>query len=80
MARLDAILFWLFLTLVVAGLGWAAFAIYKAFKWSDPRDDPDGLRMFLWACAALAGLVLAGMSAAYVLFPIVSHYFFHSAE
>ena len=76
MARLDEILFWLFLTLTIVGIGWSGFAFYKALKWANPKDDPDGIRMFLWACAALVGLVLAGMSAAYVLFPIVSHYFF----
>jgi len=77
MAKLDALLFWGFLLLSVLGLAWAGFAFYRAFKNADFKKDPEGLRMFLWSVAGLFGLIVAGMSAAYILFPIIVHYFFH---
>ncbi len=80
MARLDLILFWGFLTLTLAGLGWTWYAFYKAFKGTTPRTDPDGIKMFFWAVGGLVGLIIAGMSAAYILVPIISHYFFSAGE
>jgi hypothetical protein len=72
MAILDKILFWFFLSLSVIGLGWSAFAFYKALKSVDYKDD--GIRMVLWAFSGLLGLILAGMSIAYILLPIIFHY------
>lgn len=74
MAKLDNLLFWFFLLLGAAGMTWSAFAFYRAFKNADFKKDPDGFRMFLWSVAGLAGLILAGMSLAYILLPIIFHY------
>jgi hypothetical protein len=74
-APIDSLLFWIFLSISVVGLGWSTFAFSRAFRYANPKDDPDGVKMFLWACGGLAGLVCAGMSAAYFLFPLISHYF-----
>ncbi len=76
MAQLDKILFWTFLFIIILGLSWAAFAFYRAFKNADFKKDPEGLRMFFWSLAGLVGLVFAGMAAAYILLPIIIHYFF----
>ncbi len=76
MAQLDKILFWTFLIIIILGLSWSAFSFYRAFKNADFKKDPEGLRMFLWSLAGLAGLVFAGMAAAYILLPIIIHYFF----
>ncbi len=75
MAPLDRILFYFFLTLTIIGLSWSGFAFSRAFRYSNPRDDPDGVRMFMWAAGGLVGLILAGMSLAYILFPLIFHYF-----
>jgi hypothetical protein len=75
LAPIDNILFWIFLVIAVLGLAWSAFAFSRAFRLASPRDDPDGIRMFFWACGGLAGLVFAGMSIAYILFPLILHYF-----
>ncbi len=75
MAPLDNLLFWVFLSTTIVGLGWSAFAFSRAFRYASPKDDPDGVRMFFWACGGLAGLVFAGMSAAYILLPLIFHYF-----
>jgi hypothetical protein len=74
MAKLDSILFWLFLSVIIISLSWSAFAFYRAFKNADYKKDPDGFKMFIWSVAGLAGLIIAGMSAAYILLPIIFHY------
>jgi len=74
MAVLDKYLFWIFLSLIVLSLSWSGFAFYRAFKNADYKKDPEGLRMFLWSSAGLLGLVIAAMSAAYILLPIIFHY------
>jgi hypothetical protein len=35
------------------------------------REKDGELRMFFWAVGSMAGLVVAGMSAAYILLPIL---------
>jgi hypothetical protein len=74
-APLDKILFFIFLTTSILGLGWSWFAFSRAFRCANPRVDPDGVKMFMWACGGLVGLIFAGMSLAYVLFPIINCYF-----
>jgi hypothetical protein len=44
----------------------------KALKVSGERDGD--LKMFLWAVGSLIGLIIAGMSAAYILLPIIFNY------
>ncbi len=75
MGQIDSILFWCFLGIATVSLAWSGFAFSRAFRYASPKDDPDGIRMFFWACGGLAGLVCAGMSAAYILFPLIFHYF-----
>jgi hypothetical protein len=74
MAIIDKYLFWFFLSLIVLSLSWSTFAFHRAFKNADFKKDPEGLRMFLWSVGGLFGLILAAMSAAYILFPIIFHY------
>jgi hypothetical protein len=72
MAVLDKILLWFFLSLSITGIGWSVFSFYKAIKSADHKDD--GIRMVLWAFGGLLGLIVAGMSIAYILLPIIFHY------
>ena len=72
MAILDKILFWGFIGISILSLCWSGFAFYRAMKAADYKDD--GFRMFLWAAGAMAGLVIAGMSIAYILLPILFYY------
>ncbi|MFN0157931.1 MAG: hypothetical protein ACKVRP_07650 [Bacteroidota bacterium] len=73
MARLDIILTIVFSTLALGGLAVAILCFRKAMKVSGQKDGD--LKMFVWAAIALLGLVIAGMSAAYILLPIL---FFHT--
>ena len=72
MAILDKILFWSFIGISVLSLTWSVFAFYRAMKAAEYKDD--GFKMFLWAIGALVGLVIAGMSVAYILLPIIFYY------
>jgi len=76
MAKLDNILFWIFLFISIISLSFSAFSFYRAYKNADFKIDPEGVRMFLWSLGGLAGLIIAGMSAAYILLPIIFHYSF----
>jgi hypothetical protein len=71
-AILDKLLIWIFTGLSLLSLAWSIFAFYRAMKAVDLKDE--GFRMFLWAAGGLVGLVVAGMSAAYILLPIIFHY------
>jgi hypothetical protein len=73
MGNLDLILAIGFGALALVGLATAAFCFRKAMKVSGEKDGD--LKMFAWAAVALAGLVLSGMSAAYILLPILSFHF-----
>ena len=72
MAILDKILLWGFIGIGVLSLTWSGFAFYRAIKAAEYKDD--GFKMFLWAAGGLLGLVIAGMSTAYILLPIILHY------
>ncbi len=71
MAKLDLILFLVFGTLVVAGLTGAAWCLSRALRVAGERDGD--LKMFFWALGSLLSLVIAGMSAAYIVLPILFH-------
>lgn len=73
MPTLDLTLLIAFGTLCLAGLGAAAWCFRKSLRVSNERDGD--LKMFFWALGGLAGLILAGMSAAYILIPIIIHHF-----
>ena len=72
MAILDKILLWVFIGISALSLAWSAFAFYRAMKAAEYKDD--GFKMFLWAAGAMAGFVIAGMSVAYILLPIILYY------
>ncbi len=69
MGQLDLILTIVFSTLAIVGLIVAYLCFRKALKVSGEKDGD--LKMFAWTAVALLGLVLAGMSAAYILLPIL---------
>ncbi len=72
MARLDALLTLAFGIFALAGLGFAVWCFRKSMKVSSERDGD--LKMFFWAAGGMVGLVISGMSAAYILLPIFFHY------
>ena len=72
MARLDLLLFLAFGFLFVAGITGAILSFRQAMKVSGRKDGD--LKMFLWASGSMIGLIVAGMSAAYILLPIILHF------
>ena len=71
MAKLDLILFIFFGTISLAALAGAIWCFRKALRVSSDKDGD--LKMFWWAVGALLCLIVSGMSAAYILLPIVFH-------
>ncbi len=69
MAKLDLILFIIFGTFAVCGLCAAVFSIRKAMRVACEKEGE--LRMFFWAVAAMIGLIVSGVSTAYILLPIL---------
>jgi len=51
--------------------GLAIWCFRKALKVSGTRDGD--LKMFVWAMGTMIGLIIAGMSAGYILLPIILH-------
>lgn len=72
MARLDLILTIVFGTLSVLGLVVTVLCLRMALRVASEKDGD--LKMFFWAAASMAGLILAGVSSAYILLPILLHY------
>ena len=71
MGPLDTILFLFFGLLTISGLAAAAWCFHKALNVANEKDGD--LKMFLWGLGTLIGLIVAGMSAAYILLPILFH-------
>ncbi len=72
MAKLDLLLLLAFGSLAAIGTVTAVWCFYRAMK---VAGGPEGdLKMFFWAVGSLVGLVIAGMSLAYSLLPILFHY------
>jgi uncharacterized membrane protein YjfL (UPF0719 family) len=71
MARFDLILFSVFGSIAVLSLSGALLTFRKALRVSGERDGD--LKMFLWAAGSMVCLIIAGMSAAYILLPILFH-------
>ena len=69
--NLDFVLAVVFGTLSAVAFGAAIFCFRKALKVSGGRDGD--LKMFLWAIGTMFGLIVSGMSAAYILIPIFFH-------
>lgn len=71
MAKLDLILFAAFGTLALLSLAGAILTFRQALRVSGERDGD--LKMFFWAAGSMLCLIIAGMSAAYILLPILFH-------
>lgn len=72
MAKLDLILFIAFGSISVIALVSAGLCFRKALRVANQKNGD--LKMFLWAMGTLFGLMVSGMSAAYILLPIFLHY------
>lgn len=71
MAGLDLILFLGFGTLAVLGMTGTILCFRKALRVSGEKDGD--IKMFIWAVASMFSLIVAGMSTAYILLPILFH-------
>ena len=69
MAPLDRALLLLFGTLSLLGLTASALCFRKALKVANQRDGD--VKMFFWSVGAMTGLILAGVSVAYIVLPIL---------
>ena len=72
MAKLDVGLAMFFGILAAVSLLAAILCFRKAMKVSGERDGD--FKMFLWAVGSLIGMIIASMSVAYILLPILFHY------
>jgi hypothetical protein len=70
-AKLDLILFIVFGIISLTALAAALWCFRKALRVSGEKDGD--LKMFLWAMGTMFGLIISGMSAAYILLPIIFH-------
>ena len=71
MAKLDLILFAAFGSIALLSLAGALLTFRQALRVSGERDGD--LKMFFWAAGTMICLIIAGMSAAYILLPILFH-------
>jgi hypothetical protein len=71
MARLDLILLVSFGAIAVITFVLAVLCFRKALKVSNQKDGD--LKMFLWAVLTFMCLIISGLSAAYILIPIIMH-------
>lgn len=71
MAKLDLILFVVFGSISVIGITATVLCFRKALAVSGEKDGD--LKMFFWACGSMLGLIISGLSTAYILLPIILH-------
>lgn len=71
MPPMDLTLLIAFGTIALLFLALAVFCFSRALKVAGERDGD--LKMFFWAMGGMTGLVVAGMSTAYILLPIIFH-------
>ena len=69
MARLDLILLLTVGFISIVTLATAVWCFRKALSVAHKKDGD--LRMFFWAVGMFAALVVSGLSAAYILLPIL---------
>ncbi len=69
--NLDLILFIAFGLISTLALAAAVLCFRKALAVSGEKDGD--LKMFFWAFGSMMGLIVSGMSAAYILLPIILH-------
>jgi hypothetical protein len=72
MAKLDLILLVSFGAVALIALIAAVLSFRKALAVANQKDGD--LKMFFWAAGSMVGLILAGVSFAYILLPILTHY------
>lgn len=71
MGPTDTILLLLFGFFALSGFAAAAYCFHKALAVANEKDGD--LKMFFWGLGSLIGLIVAGMSAAYIILPILLH-------
>ena len=71
MAKLDLVLFISFGIVALSATTGSVLAFRQALRVSGQRDGD--LKMFFWAAGSMVCLIIAGMSAAYILLPILFH-------
>jgi hypothetical protein len=71
MAKLDLILFIAFGTLALVMFVMAVLCFRKALAVANQKDGD--IKMFFWAVGTFISLIISGLSAAYILLPIIFH-------
>jgi hypothetical protein len=71
MASIDRMLFIVFGSIAALFLTFSILCFRKALRVSGEKDGD--LKMFLWAAGGMFGLIVSGMSTAYILLPIIFH-------
>jgi hypothetical protein len=71
MAHQDVVLLAAFGTIAVAMLIAAVLSFRQALAVAHLKDGD--IKMFLWAVATFVSLIIAGLSSAYILLPIIFH-------
>ena len=71
MAHLDLALFLVFGLVCLIGLAGTVVCFRRALRVAGARDGD--IKMFFWAFGGMICLIMAGMSAAYILLPILFH-------
>ncbi|MER3524839.1 MAG: hypothetical protein C4326_12520 [Ignavibacteria bacterium] len=71
MGTLDLTLALLITPLSLASLAFALFSFRKALSVAHTRDGD--FKMFLWSVGSMIGWIIGGMTAAYILLPILFH-------
>ena len=71
MAHLDVVLLLSFGFISLITLFVAVLCFRKALAVSNQKDGD--IKMFLWAVVTFISLIISGLSAAYILLPIIIH-------
>lgn len=71
MAGIDRLLFYIFAPLFLLGTTGVVICFRKSLRVASEKDGD--LKMFFWAFGGLICLIIAGMSAAYFLIPLLFH-------
>ncbi|HEX9657798.1 MAG TPA: hypothetical protein VGB89_12895 [Bacteroidota bacterium] len=69
MGSLDLVLLIVFGCSIVVGLAGGVYSFRRALKVANNKDGD--LKMFLWAAVTMACLIVAGLSAAYFVLPLI---------
>ena len=72
MGSLDLVLFLVFGAVSILSLTASVLCFRRALRVANQKDGD--LKMFLWASGTMFTLVIAGMSAAYILIPLLLYY------